>query len=998
MKWKNGAWSARSLGAIAVLMVTTTWPVPAQQAGTIRGRVTDGATSQPVVGAQVHVVGTKLGIVTNGAGQYTIAGVPAGVRVVQVQFIGYEVATQRGQQITAGQTTTVDFVLRPSAIELGAVVVSATGRDQAKREIGSAVGVIQVGQVALAPVRTFSDLLQARQPGVTVQMSSGTAGAGSKIRIRGSNSVSLSNSPLVIVDGVRVNDNPQSFELFNGGQQTSRLNDFSPADIETVEILKGPSAAALYGTAAANGVIQIVTKRGRAGESQWRFWSEGSTIDRNLHFPDNVFAVQNRSTGPFRCDNLRRAAGTCTISEILRFNPLEDESSTPFRDARGSRLGVSVAGGGDASTFYVSAETSKNPGVIEENDASQVNLRANLTGRLNDKLTLAAQAGYVDSETRFPQNDNSGIGILTTGQVGVPTPNNITNNNGYELPRAYAFAWDNFQDLTRFTGSVQANWRPLAWLGVNAVAGLDEVNRHDNDLVPPGVLELFGPPFSIGFRESIKLTTANYTGNGDASATFSLSPDIASTTSIGIQYHRERTQSISASGTGLAPGTSSLNGTSSDFQVDEVNVENITLGAYAQEQIAWRDRVFLNGAVRGDRNSAFGTNLGWIWYPALSASWVISQEPFFPAVPSLGSLRLRAAWGQSGLRPGFRDAVQFFESVTAALASGEEPGFVISGAGNPDLKPERSTEIELGLDAGFAGDRVGFELTWYNKQSRDALINRPLPPSLGASAARFENIGKVENKGFEAALSVTPVRTARVEWSLNAAASTNDNKLTEMDADDIIFGLDGTAQRMRTGFPLGAYFQPRIVDFNDANSDGVITPAEVTVGDSAEYIGPSLPTREFSLSTTVNLLRRVRLQALLDHKGGHKLVNITRMNRCTATNAVCPERHLPDASLRSQAEVAAYLQVQSLAGFIEDADFWKLREVSVTFTAPDAWARAFRGRSANLTLAARNLHTWTKYSGLDPEVSWQGQTNFSAGDGATLPAFRMFVARIDLSF
>ena len=988
----------RAVLALASCLAFGGTPVLAQDAGAIRGRVTNGESGQPLAGAQVQVVGTKLGGVTNSEGTYAIPGVPAGARTVQAQFIGYSVLTQRDQQVSRGQTTTVDFVLMPSAIELGALVVSATGRDQSKREIGSNVGTIQVGEVNLAPVRTFSDLLQGRQAGVTVTQSSGTAGSGSKVRIRGSNSVSLSNSPLVIIDGVRVNDNPQSFELFNGGQQTSRLNDFSPEDIETIEILKGPSAAALYGTAAANGVIQIVTKRGSAGDSQWRFWAEGSLVDRNLHFPDNVFAVENRQAGPFRCDNLRRAAGACEVDEILRYNPLENDATTPFRDAFGNRVGMSISGGNDDATYYVSAETSRNPGVMEENDAAQINLRANLRGRVNEKLTLAARAGYVDSETQFPQNDNSGIGVLTNGLTGIPTPFFLENFDGYGLPREYLFAWDNFQELTRFTGSVQATWQPLSWLGVNAVAGLDEVNRHDNDILAPGVLELFGPPFSIGFRESAKFTTANYTGNGDASATFALNPELASTTSVGVQYHREKTHSTFASGTGLAPGTGSLNGTSSDFQVGETNIENITFGAYVQEQVSWRDRLFLNGAVRGDRNSAFGTNLGWIWYPSFSASWVLSDEPFFPEVSALSSLRLRGAWGQSGLRPGFRDAVQFYQSVTAVTSSGDEPGFTIAGAGNPDLKPERSTEVELGFDAAFAGDRVGFELTWYNKLSRDALINRPLPGSLGATNARFENIGEVENRGWEVALSLIPLRTDQLEWTLDFTGSRNDNELTRMDADDIVFGVDGSAQRHRVGSPLGSYFQPRILNFADANGDGVITQAEVNVGDEAEYIGPALPTRELSISSSVDLFRRLRLRALLDHKGGHKLVNINRLTRCTATNAVCDERHLPDASLQAQAEVSAYLKVQTLDGFIEDADFWKLREVSLTFTAPDEWARAFRSRGVSLTLAGRNLYTWSNYSGLDPEVSWQGQTNFGAGDGATLPAFRTFVARVDLSF
>ena len=967
--------------------------------GTITGQVTDRISGEPLTGARVTVTGVLRPSLTNDEGRYTIINVPAGQREVSATFIGYSPSSQT-ITIGAGGSATADFALARSAVELSAIITTATGVQQTARQIGNAVSNIKPQEIELAPVRNFSDLIQGRAVGVSVIQSSGTSGSGARIRIRGSNSVSLSNSPLLIVDGIRVDDNPDAYALFTGGQTTSRLNDFNPESIESIEVLKGPAAAALYGTAAANGVIQITTRRGSVGNARWSFWSEFSDFERVQKMPTNVLEVDIQPGGALRrCDFLRRAQENCSVDSVLTNNPLENPGTTPFRDGGSQRLGASVSGGSGTSTYFLSAEHYDETGVMEENDARRVNLRANLAGMYRDNVELSATAGYVDFEAQLPQNDNSAIGVLLNGLQAEPSSFFIDNWQGYSLPREYLFAWDQFQDLTRTTLSSQATWRPLTWLAVNGVAGLDNVNRHDNDLIPPDVLELFGPPFSIGLRESVRFNIINYTANLGATATWSPNNDLALTSSIGTQYYQDRATYVFAQGTGITAGTGSLHGATSDFLVDEETEETITLGTYFQQQLAWRDRVFLNAAVRGDRNSAFGVNLEWIWYPSFSASWVIAEEEFFPRSAAISDLRLRAAWGRSGLRPQFRDAQRFYSAVTAVANNQEVPGFVIAGVGNPDLRPELSSELEVGFDAGFLDDRLGLELTFYDKRSKDALVQVPLPPSGGGAAARLENIGRVSNRGWEFGVNATPVETPNVSLFLAFSGFTNDNELESLGGEDeIVFGLNGDTQRHQEGYPLGGYWQ-RTYTYADDDADWIIDTSEVVVGEPA-FLGSAFPEREFSFRTELTLWRNFRLSGLLDHKGGYKLFNATKWIRCVDGGVYCAERYADPGNPADQAAMIAATATpnSSLAGFFEDAAFWRLRELSLTYQVPQRFAGRIGAQGLSLTLASRNVATWTDYTGFDPEINSAAQANFSTFDATAIPPNRTWVLRADISF
>ncbi|MGH7541679.1 MAG: TonB-dependent receptor domain-containing protein, partial [Gemmatimonadota bacterium] len=436
-----------------------------------------------------------------------------------------------------------------------------------------------------------------------------------------------------------------------------------------------------------------------------------------------------------------------------------------------------------------------------------------------------------------------------------------------------------------------------------------------------------------------------------------------------------------------------------------------TLGLFVQQQFGINDRLFVTGAVRGDDNSAFGEDFDVVIYPKVSASWVISEESFFPASSAITSLRLRAAWGESGNQPGVTDAVRFLRGVAATspedvdaigvtfVPDPDDPNS-FGGLGNPDLEPERSQELEIGFDADLWDRRLSLELTAYDKDTKDALVFRNLAPSLGAVNGRFENIGDTQNRGIEAAIRAVPVQGRALTWELSVSGSINDNELKTLGegVEPFSFGFE---QRHAPGFPLGAYWERPIESFDDADGNGIITADEVVVGDTLVFIDDAIPTREASFRTSATLFDRVQVAGLLDYRGGHSLHNNTSEFRCRLGNSA--ERHDPTTPLETQAACMADAFGGTEFGYIEDAEFLKLREVSVTLFAPAQWARTLGADRVSLTLSGRNLITWTGYSGVDPEVNTFGAqgvdgAGFGQSDFGTQPPVRYFTARLNVSF
>jgi TonB-linked SusC/RagA family outer membrane protein len=990
----------RIFRSASTLLVSIALPVMAhaQERGAVTGTVVHAATERPIAGAQITISGTSIGGVTNQQGRYVIPAVPVGTRDVRVTLIGYS----RGAEtvtITPGGTATADFRLQTSVIQLDNLVVAVTGRSQRQREIGSMVANITVAEVDLAPVNSMSDLLQGRASGVQVRQSGGTTGAGTRVRIRGANSLSLSNAPLIVINGIRVNGEEGSLGVWTGGQQPSRLDDLNPDDIENIEILKGPSAAALYGTAAANGVIQVTTRRGRPGMPQFRAWTEFGRLERVARFPDN-FTVLDDSDHP--CPTVFQNMGQCMpATGMYQSNPLEDARTTPFRTGTRRLAGASASGGGETATFYLSGAFQNEEGVYRTNNQlERINLQANFTGQVGPRASVGANIHYMSSKLELPVSDDAIFGIIGMGLLSAAHPPFVEANQGFRADPRFFTEWQNFQDVSRMSGNLAGDFRPTPWLSFNGIFGMDRIDREEVTRLPrETVFAAFGGVYSLGFIQNYGYDQTNLTSVGSATSIFNLAPDVQSTSSVGVQYNHDRLHRIYAFGAGLTAGAeTSLAGATSDFDASEENITNALLGVYGQQQIAWRDRVFLNAALRGDRSTAFGADFGWVFYPAVSGSWVVSEEPFFPQVEFLSLLRLRGALGQSGLRPGATDALLFFVPAITTIGALDQSSFIISGIGNPDLRPERVTEFEAGFEAGMLQDRFGLELTYFQRTSRDALVSVPLAPSLGAASARWENLAQVRNSGVEFGLRGNAVRTADIDVKLSVTGSFLRNRLVKLGENALGEPLDailiGYAQERHVeGYPLGGYWQRPVKSWKE--TDGGVRFGDVEVGDDFEYVGSPSPTREFSFRGNATLFRIVRVSTLFDHKGGHRLLNYNRAWRETFdTNALAAYQAAPE----QQAAQIALWRDGSYAGYIEDASFVRWRELALAIGLPDDMARRFGAQGLSVTFAGRNLATWTGYTGLDPEVNFAGQANFTTAEFCTLPPNRYLTIRIDALF
>ncbi len=1020
-----------ALYAAALFSVGISSPTMAQTPqGTITGVTRDSANGQPVAAAQVTIVGTTIGALSNAEGQYIIRGVPAGPVVVRALRVGYSESRQ-SVTVAPGQSVTLNLLLRPVPVSLSAVVSTATG-DRRRVEVGNAIAQIDAAEIVQTrAVANIGDLLTSRAAGVMVIPGTQT-GAGIRVRVRGTSSLALTNNPIYVIDGIRVQGATGSTTVGVGGTTPSRSGDLNPEEIESIEVVRGPSASTLYGTDAANGVIVITTKRGIAGRPQWSYYTEQTAITDRNEYPTAYRAWRTGTTGTtnstrantVQCLLSQQVSGACVADSITSFNLVNDAETTPFGVGYRQQHGLQLRGGSEAVRYFLHGEWEDEDGVTQvpefeqrylsqrglsllpeqrsPNRLTRKTLRANFNIALTAKADVTVSAGYTSQDLRLPQSDDSGTFGIAANTYGGPGLKYNTTSTGDTL-----YGWRQFtprdiyqtttnQAIERLITSVGTNYRPTSWLAFRGTAGLDFTNRLDTQICRFQNCPNIGINRQ-GFKEDNRTNFFVYTVDGSGTATRALSSALESKTTVGVQLVRDVFNRNGALGQVLPPGATTVTAGATKF-ADEATSESRTLGAYIEETLAFRDRLFVTGAIRSDRNSAFGTNFQTVFYPKLAVSWVASDEDFVPTPNWVDQLRFRTAYGASGVQPGNLDGVSFYSSTTALGESGEQPAVVFTALGNRNLRPERSTELELGVDGTFGGGRVNTELTFYNKVSKDALVSRILPPSLGTGAtARLENLGEVRNTGYELLANVQLVKRQAFGWDVSINGSFNDNELQSLGGQPSV----GTTQQQRQGYPLYGWWSRQLTGFEDKNNNGIIEykadPAlsEITVTDTSVFIGYSVPRTEAAFTNGIDLFsNRLRLTAMLDYKGGHKVYNNTERIRC-ASRLNCQGLIDPDASLADQARVVMVREhpSRSVAGFFEDGDFIRFRELSATFQVPNTFVQKyFRGRSMTATASVRNIGIiWTKYSGVDPEAfgsTGDAPSSFQAFAPPTYLAFR----------
>ena len=1031
--------NCRTFALVIPLFTASAIVAPAAEAqgpGIVTGRVTDVTSSAPVAEAQVFIVGTNLGARSDDGGRYTSRGVPAGTQQVRVLRLGYQSVT-RPAVVMTDSTVTLDFALTGTVTILQEVVTTATG-PQRRIELGNSVSNIKTELVTKsAPVSTLADVLNARVAGVVV--TTGTqAGAGSRVRIRGASSLNLNNEPIYIIDGIRMTSANGSIEFGTGGTAPSRAGDINLEEIENIEIVKGPSASTLYGTDAANGVILITTKRGAAGEARWTVWSEAGLIADRNDYPTNYTIAGHLASDtalvktPVECGLPLVSAGTCLMDSLRTYNLFRDEDVSPLSTGNRHQFGASVSGGSAQLRYFLSGEREGETGILElppferrrltaerapirewvdrPNQLVKNSFRANLTAAITPKLDAAISTAYINIDQRFTLESNATAGLGSQAFGGPGYKNNGTISglgtplSGYRAwTPGYTWQEKTSQSVNRFIGGTTATWRPLLWLTTAGTVGLDFTDRVDDNLRFRGE----GPPltatYRLGSKGNARTDISDLTANLSATGTWRARDWINTTTTVGAQYVNSSFKQGVASGNDLPPGTQTA-GAAAEKNASESSTFSKTLGFFIEEMVAFNDRLFVTGALRSDQNSAFGTDFQSVLYPKASVSWILTQEPFFPTAGWLDQLRYRAAYGASGRQPGANDGIRSFTFSTVNVRATDQPGVIYNAIGNRDLRPEKTTEIETGFEAEMFDGRASLDLNFYQKRTRDALISAIVPPSEGTATTVRRNLGAVRNRGLELLLNTTLVDGRNVGLDLTLNGTTNSNKL---------LSLGGTPPQIETttrvveGYPLFGLWAQKITGWEDKNGDRILTynadPAlnEVFVADSASFIGYNQPRHIVGLTTGLELFkRRLRLQTLFDYRGGSYWYNNTERIRCVSRQN-CNGLMNPNASFEEQAMVVATRDHPSktLAGFFQKGEFVRFREVSARYEVPEQLLTRLRGvRTLSLNVSARNITSWTKYRGVDPETDFTDLTGNNPSEFQTLGPPSFLVFRVNAGF
>lgn len=994
----------------------------AQQSATITGTVRS-RSQVSVPGAFVSLPELKLSTITNASGVYRLV-VPAdkvtGQTPLRVSSIGYR-PTEVVLTLTPG-VIEHDVVMAEEAVALEQLLVTGTALGSQQRKAQPAV-IASVNTAELtrnAPVTSVAEILQSRVPGVSVAASSGSSGTTQTIRIRGPASLSLSNQPLVYIDGV-LTDSRSRQPFFTGGQASSRLFDIDPDDIESIEIVKGPAASTLYGADASAGVIQIITKKGRPGSGRFsqNISVEYNSLDANFDPPSNFGRCSAALVAATSVNPLCRGQAVGTLVED---NPLVRESA--FRTGNFKELGWSGRGGGEQYGYYASFNYGKEDGTLPNNGYDRRSGRVNFNWSPDAKLTLNAGFGLIRTVTTLPDNDNNIYGFLGGALLGSPLTRvddalavEVGRNNGWYAPNRNVTAISNIANeiaSVRATPTFTLNYTPLHWFTNRLTVGADLSRGAARKLYPKNVNGWYSAENNTGNitedRNNYDIYTVDYQGN--VRTTFGEADTWASDLSFGAQLNDTRTDRLGGTGLGLVTNAAHVISAASTRSAYQNFDQQRSIGLLAQEQIGFKDRAFVQVGFRVDQNSAFGSKVDPFFLPKVGFSYVLSDEPAFrDRFGAISTLRLRGSFGTSGRSPTPGASLETFDPAPYAIGASSGAGVVPFNPGNQSLKPERGEEFEGGLDAGILNDRVGLELTYYHKLSKDLLLRKPLPPSLGyidqsggTNQNPYVNIGSVINRGLEAAFHATPIAARNLGWDIRVGVNTLHNEILDM-GDVPAFG---TLYRFREGDQAGAFHSLKIRQVDIANQ-------KVIVSDTIEHVGNMWPTFEGNAGTSLTLFQKLRFYAQFDWKTGFSIYNNTDQFRerqfsngerrqilrevdySTLTDAQKEERlRRFGPFVRENGTGATVNDVTER--YVQSGDFLRFRELSMTVNVPPYLAQRVGAQSAALTLGARNLALWTKYEGADPEVISNATQNFSREDFLTVPQYRRFVARLNFQF
>ena len=992
--------------------------VAAQGTRRITGLVTEAGSQQPLAAATVQVVGTNFGVQTGEDGRFSVLAPQFGTATLRVRRIGFKARLVPVEQ-SQGE---VNVALEQDVLQLETQVVTGQATAVSSRNAANAVTVVSGEQVNRVPAATLDNALQGKVAGAVISQNSGAPGGGTQVLIRGTNTINGQYQPLYVIDGVIANNDayPNGLNAITlagpatpaalagaGGvsqagaaivsvqdQQVNRIADLNPNDIESIEILKGPSAGAIYGSKGANGVVIITTKQGRAGKpavsltqrvgSQWlakeydlRCFSEQEATDyinahsAQFHFTADQYFAANPYAG-------------CTDPQKQLFNG----------DGPSYETAASLRGGASSATYFLAATAKRDQGLMHNTGFDKQSLRANLSQTLGSRIILRGSSELLHTLTErgISGNDNatiSPIAIISATPTffdfsrkdpvtGDYVRNPWVGNSGNVLQEAAQVRTP--ENVYRAIGSLQGNLQAYTSqrqsLEIQALGGVDSYTDDGRVYSPPNTyVEQSGSvsPFP-GTVVNSKATVLNANVNLSLTHRLTFAPFTA-TTSAGMRQERAQADFVTNLGQGLFPGITNF-ATGVQTASSDGQTLTKTLSYYAQEEfLAFEESLLLTAAVNAERASTNGDPKHFYTFPKFAASYRIPYE-----LPKVDNLKVRAAYGRAGNRVPENYKYTFMTAVPYAGINGLRPSAIV-GLGN--IRPEVTAETEGGVDADFFNGRAGVEITKYKKTTTDLVLLANRAPSTGFTTQTI-NGGSLQNTGTEVSVKLVPVQTSLVQWTSATTYAANKSLVTSLPVPGFISG-NGFSQRYAVAKVVVGQPNGVVSVFDGRNPDG--TRHEV-------FLGAAEPDFQMGFNNDVTV-GPFRLSAVLDwHKGGW-VANLTNSYF---------DSNLPGGALADTAVANARASgfADGHPTYAERATFVKLRELTLAYDVGSRWVQMLtRGaaKDARIELSGRNLKTWTRYSGYDPEVS--NFSNAAVGrfqDVAPFPASRSAYLSFNANF
>jgi TonB-dependent SusC/RagA subfamily outer membrane receptor len=1037
---------------------------PIGPSGTVVGRVTDAKTGEGVRSAEILLNDGRWRATSDSAGRYRLAEVDTGTYPLAVRRFGYTKFSRR-VTVRAEHTDTIDVALAPVVTRLNELVTTATGQRR-RVDIANDVTTINADSVMrTAPIRSVTDLLEGRVPGLTVQHTSGAPGDPSRLRLRGASSPLRSNDPIVIVDGVRFyaeQSAARSANLAGLGDTTrvatsayatpSPLDYIDPNSIATIEVLKGPSAATLYGQDAANGVIVITTKKGQAGPTRWTASAEQGRTRIEGDYPElylrwgHLLVNNTRAPCSIQGRNPVAVAGQdpqlCQGDSLVTFQILNDPALTVLDQGHRTALTLGASGGNQAFTYAVTGSYGDELGLpkLPDYEVAQYQARTSasppdwmrrpqhlqrwgVTSQVTARLGTTADLSLNTIFSRTQQQRSAleqQLGTLMSTYLdratGTYYSNNVNGFSGTFISQTNQILENYFERATaaatQFTPGLNVSWRPRGWLTLTSDAGLNVIQRADEILLPRGApTRGAGGQLnsdSVGHLNTGQGTTITSTVNLRGNALAPLGRGFLFQVAAGANYTGTSFNDLAAQTQNLAPGTSTRGAVINGLAVN--GGDNATFGWYLEPSVG-NSKFHLSSGFRidggGGRSRAtlpnplqLLTNPARFFqqaFPKLGFSYLVSDEPWFPFKDQVQSLRARIAYGKASRQPGLTDRLRLYNALQQVYENGQYvPAVFLQTLGNTQVRPERSTELEGGFDADLLASRITLSVTGYRKTTDDALLSVPVAASVyGDGTSIIKNIGKIRNTGLEVTVAAQLVRSGPLTWGTQLSVSQNRNVVVALGPGvDPFYTASGI--RVAAGYPLFGRWTPPVLGYADANGDGILDlNTEILLGDTAVYVGQTLPNYTANLHTTVSLWRgAVAVSAGFLYEDGLSQENLVAEQLAPFSRG----QNDPTASLAEQLATATLPSPGGHAyNWLQTVNTLRFNDLAVSYTVPTAVARRLGAQRLSVAVQGGNLGIWTNYRGLDPNVN-AFSTGNSVTDTGVLPQPRTWQVRVNANY